>query len=342
MRLLVGFALTCLALIALTTWLMVCDAPGHATPNAPPAEPKPAPATVTPPPTTTKSPAPVTTRRVPASQPTLTALVTAPSELSTRPATRWPNDPDTRAARRRLTAARQTLRDDPDHEAALRDELKALATLERWHEAVLTLGRLLQLHADDTDLRTERAALLLQLERASEAVVDLKRVVQREPQRARAWFNLAVAHQALGHLTDAERAWTRTIELEPSAEAHAQRGQVRLDLNAWAEAANDFEAALRTEPDAVDAAMNLSRACELLGRDIDARVCLANLLDRNPRCLPALNRLAELTWIACQSITGEQAACRALTIDLCRRSLTISPHQPGVETLLAQAQTLIE
>lgn len=352
MRLLAGFVLICLALLALATWFLVRDTsvtratgiaiPSAVPPTAPPTRPQPAVSGGSPPPPVAASPAPATTHSVSASQPTVTVVAALPEQVSTKPATRWAADPDIRAAQQRLAAARRVLQDDPHHEVALRDELEALATLERWHEAVLTLGRLLELHPDDTDLRSERAALLLQLERAVEAVADLEHVVERQPERAHAWFNLAVAHQALGHLADAERAWTRAIVLEPSAEAHAQRGQVRLDLRAWAKAASDFEAVLQTEPDAVDAAMNLSRAYELLGRNADARRCLAGLLERKPRCLPALNRLAELTWIASQSATHEQATFCSQTIDLCRRSLAVNPRQPDVESLLAEVQRTTE
>lgn len=349
MRLLAGFTLVCLALLALATWLLVRDVPSPAhTEVAGPGRPrsqfrptvpvtvgatKPTPATQSLRPIRSEDSRPAT-RPVPATPRPAPTTAPAPGPAASPPATRWAEDPDQRAARRRLAAARETLRDNPYHDAALRDELDALATLRRWEEAVLTLGRLLELHPDDADLRSERAAILLQLERAVEAVGDLNRVVQLEPRRVRAWFNLAVAHQALGHLSDAEQAWTRVLALDASPEARAQRGQVRLDLHAWAAAAEDLEVVLQAEPDAVDAVLNLSRAYEALERSEEGRACLAALLDRKPRCLPVLNRLAELSWNACQAGSDRQAALRAQTIDLCRRSLEIKPRQPAIEALL--------
>lgn len=260
-----------------------------------------------------------------------------PEAASSQPGVRWPTEPRRREAQRRLAAARAALRDDPWHERALRDQVAALAELGRWREAAETLACLVQLNPDDADLRFEQAAVLLRLRRWVEAVGVLNMVVAQRPEHARAWFNLAAAHQALGHLHDAHRAWNRTIELAPSPEAHAQRGIVLLDLNDWTAAAADFRTVLQHEPEAADATVNLALALWKLGRVEEARGHLLGLLERHPRHVPALNRLAEMAWAVYQAAPAENEALREETVAWCRRALAIDPYQPAVQALLDEA-----
>ncbi len=256
---------------------------------------------------------------------------------STPPPTRWAEDPAGKAAQQRLAAARAALRDEPNHEIALRDELAALAELGRWSEAAQTLTRLRELCPDDMDLCFEQAAVLLRLRRPVEAVTLLSTVVERQPDSARAWFNLAVAHQSLGHLGDARRAWDRSIDLSPTAQARAQRGVILLDLHEWAAAAADFEAVLQEQPQGVDAVLNLALAQWKLGRGEDARAQLLGLLERQPKHVPALNRLAEMAWTSWQAGPAENAASREEAVKWCRRSLDIDAHQPEVQAWLESA-----
>ena len=249
----------------------------------------------------------------------------------------WPEDPEQRDASRLLERARATLRTDPDHEAALRDELSALVRLNRWPEAARTLERLCRLHADDVNLQFDYAAALLRANRPVEAIAPLNQIVTQHPEHARAWFNLAVAHQAVGHLDDARRAWDRAITLQPTAEAHAQRGVVLLDLHEWAAAAADFEAVLARQPEAADATLNLALALWKLGRPAEAQHRLRALLDRLPQHVPALNRLAAIDWELWRANPDEYAALRDEALDCWRRSLEADPHQADIQELLRRA-----
>jgi tetratricopeptide (TPR) repeat protein len=257
---------------------------------------------------------------------------------ATRPTTstpiRWAGDPDVRAARRRLERARQTLRAEPYHDAALRDAIDALKTLGRWRDALTLIVRLRELYPDDPDLLPEHAASLLLLGRTVEAIPLLREVARMRPDDAQAWFNLASAHQSAGHLQEARTAWDRAILLDPTPDARAQRGIVLLDLYAWEAAAADFDAVLEHQPDAADATLNLARALRALGRHADARDRLLSFLERHPRHIPTLNRLAAIAW---DSWRTTPAANPALLVDIqvwCRRSLRIDPDQPDVQALL--------
>jgi tetratricopeptide (TPR) repeat protein len=264
------------------------------------------------------------------------SAATKPRPLSS--GIRWAGETTGAAARRRLAATREKLRDEPDHEGALRDELAALVELSRWPEALETVTRLAALHPEDGRLRFEKGALLIRARRWVEAVADLKAVVEQEPTHAPAWFNLAVAHQALGHLADARRAWDRALELAPSAAAYAGRGEVLLDLREWSTAAADFEKVLRAEPENAAAVMNLALALENLGRAAEARRRLLDRLERHPRDVPTLNRLAEMAWRAFQAApVADKRVLRDEAVDWCRRSLEVDSGQPAVRDLLEAA-----
>lgn len=268
----------------------------------------------------------------------------SPVEADTNPASqtpvRWAADPALKDAWRRLVRVRAVLRDDPTHEVALRDQLAALIELHGWEEALDTLVRLAAIHPDDASLRFEQATLFLQLRRFVDAIDALKATLERDPEHARAWYDLAIAHQALGHLSDARAAWDRTIALAPSSAAAARRGEVLLDLHEWAAAAADFETVLVQEPDAPSATLNLTLALWKLGRNDEARTRLLALLQEHPRYIPALNRLAQMTWSECQSVSPNHPRC-AETVDWCRQSLALDPQQADIQELLDAASQAV-
>lgn len=253
-------------------------------------------------------------------------------------AIQWARDRDRAAARERLALAREALRADPYHETALRDELAALVALQAWPDAARTLARLLELHPDDAELRFEYAAVLLRLQRYIEAIDALNTVVRQQPGHTRAWFNLAGAHQAVGHLQEAIRAWDRAIELEPSAVAYAQRGAAALDLGLWTEAIADFERVLELEPGAADATLNLAWALSGAGRAEQARTMLRGFVEQHTQHVAALNRLARITWELSLATPGKAETLRAEVVDLCRRVLVIDPEQPDAQALLEAAE----
>lgn len=267
------------------------------------------------------------------------ATSAAPAEApTTQPTVQWATDPSVQDAQRRLERAQQTLSDDPFHPEALRDKAAALADLRQWSPLADTLARLVELDPNDVGLRYERAIVLMQLRQWLDVIAELKSVVAAQPEHARAWFNLAVAYQAVGHLGEARQVWDRVIELLPSTEALARRGEVLLDLQEWALAAADFGGVLARQPRAADATLNLALALSKLGRDEEARARLMESLAEHPRHVPLLNRLAELAYARCQSSPYENRAACDEAAEWCRRSLAIDAQQPAVRALLEAAR----
>ena len=255
-----------------------------------------------------------------------------------QPVVQWASEQGPRGARERLAAAREFLAREPDHPAALRDELRALRELGDWSAVADTLARMVALEPDNDVLRFEYAEALVRDKRWASAIDPLRECVVRQPNDVQAWLYLAAAQQTLGHLHDAEHSWSRVLELRPDDdEALAHRGEVRLSLHDWAGAAGDLERACSREPEAVDHALSLARALSQLGREPEARRCAEGVLARHPQNVRAMNALAELTWRAYRTDPATAAADLEATIEWCRRSLEIDPAQPAVRALLDAA-----
>lgn len=349
MKLLLGFVAACVLLLATTAWFLVDFEGPPAVGNVPGAS------SIAPP---VSSAGRIPPEQSPPPGPFVSdeaehaALVTdeaPPSDFAPPPfgtpntsEVRWVSEPAMQRAVDRLAAARTVLADDPDHPLALRDACEALTVLRRWPELADALARLRRIRPDDDALTFEHATVLMRLRRWMEGLPLLKRLVERQPDDCRAWFNLAVTHQALGQLADARRAWDRTIALRPDAAALARRGEVLLDLREWAAAAADFQTVLLALPDSPDAVLNLALAWWRMGQVDEARAGLRDWLTRHPRHVPALNRLAEIAWTVCRSDPATHtAACREATA-CWQQSLEIDPHQPEISKHLEAVRMLLQ
>lgn len=250
----------------------------------------------------------------------------------------WAADSGRRELAQRLEKAAATLATDPYHATALRDAAAAAAGLGHWTTSADYLRRLRELEPQDAELRFQLAATLMRLRRFVEAIPLLHEQVAERADDRRAWFNLAVAHQALGHLSEARAAWDHAIELHPGdVEALARRGEVLLDLHEWAAAAADFGAALKLDPESIDGTLNLALAWQRSGRRADARALLLDLLSRQPRNVHALRRLVDISREELELDAGNQAA-RQDAVNFGRRLLEIVPDEPQVRELLERVE----
>ena len=268
----------------------------------------------------------------------LTAVDEPRAASATQSTVRWASGDEQRRTRQRFIELRDMLADDPHNQAVLEAALELARQLEWHNEACDLLARLVRLRTDDVAVRFELAVQLMRLERWLEAIPQLRFVVEQQPGDERAWYNLAIAHQALGHLRDARITWDRVLELMPeNPDAYAHRGEVLLDLRAWKEAAADFATSLRLDPGSLDVTMNLALALAKLGQAGEARDRLLPLLNRHPVHVPLLNRLAELTWTLHQADSVANYALAAETLEYCTRSLTLNDDQPEIKALRDRA-----
>ncbi len=344
MRLLAAFMLLCLLLAGVIVWRFLPAGDTDSQPAAAPAptatlempEPSPAPAAV---PSDTAQPGDtVQQARLPAAPAPAPEFAVEPTQVPPASAPVHWADTSVPAAERRLAAARATLAGDPEHPTALRDELAALRALDRWSEAAQTLARLMRLEPDELDWRLQHIEAVIRQGLWAQAIDPLVQFVERQPDNARAWLYLAAARQTLGHLSEAERSWTRVLELAPDLpSARARRGEVRLALHDWAGAAEDLELAVAADPGDAGTALYLAAALAGSGREQEARRCALSLLERQPQNVRALNYLAELAWQAYLRAPQTSPQEHDAALDWWRRSLALDPAQPAIRARIAEA-----
>ena len=261
------------------------------------------------------------------------------SNASSEPVVHWASDDPHWRARQKLDEFREVLEANRYNEVALKAAVDLARELQQYDEACELLTQLVQLHPDEVAPRFELATTLMRLKRWLDAIPHLRFVVEHEPDHAHAWYNLAVAHQALGHLSEAHAAWNRAIELMPeNPDAYAQRGEVLLDLHDWSAAADDFQTALRLDSEPpIELSMNLSLGLCKLGRLEDARAALLPVHQRRPQHVPVLNRLAEIAWELYRADSTANAKYAGEAADWCRQSLAIHADQPEIQALLERA-----
>ena len=81
----------------------------------------------------------------------------------------------------------------------------------------------------------------------------------RDPEAARAAFQLGVEHATQGRFAEAVEAFGRAVQLDPGyVLAHAGRGRAKAEQQLWAEALADFDRAIELRPD--DARLYANRA----------------------------------------------------------------------------------
>ena len=81
--------------------------------------------------------------------------------------------------------------------------------------ALHTFNRMLRQWPDDTYALSSRAHVLVQAQRALEALADSQRLVRLPSATARTWFNHGFMLEAAGHLEDARAAFVKATELSP-------------------------------------------------------------------------------------------------------------------------------
>ncbi len=250
---------------------------------------------------------------------------------------RWP-EAERRVEARREYLALRAADGESESDAALREALAVALRCEWWNEARDVLERLIERSPSDSSLRGECGALLLRMNRPVEALLHLADAARLSPQDYEVRYNLAVAHQMLGHLVEAEREWTRVIESGAArTDALLHRAETYLDLGEWARAEADYRAALALDDAPGEARLNLALALLRQDRFDEARECVAYILREQPQHVPALNRTAQIAWEAYLRDPTNAADRLSECLRACARSLEIDPMQSEIASLMKSA-----
>jgi tetratricopeptide (TPR) repeat protein len=139
----------------------------------------------------------------------------------------------------------------------------------RYGEAIEVLKQANDLLPDDPDIMITLGGAMILAGKWNAAESFLEKAVEKHPENARLWLNLAAA--TLGRLELSPRwrqdkaiaAYQRAIELDPTApSAHYNVGLIHAERKDWEQAIHWFEAAVRANPLDKDARLWLKRAQE--------------------------------------------------------------------------------
>ena len=161
--------------------------------------------------------------------------------------------------------------DDPDRHFTL-----GLAQSEPDVEgAIASFRRALALAPRHTLARYNLALVLKRADRMTEAIDELKRVIETEP-RAEAHYTLGVIYLHQGDLDGAARALRAAIDAQPAyADAHYTLGAVLQARRDWNGAAAALGRAIALRPDLPGAHYTLGRVLQSAGDAVGARAHFA-------------------------------------------------------------------
>lgn len=173
---------------------------------------------------------------------------------------------DAEIERRRAHLAAREAAERQRHLQNLVSEGTRLLVAQRPAEALAPLRQAHEWAPDDPDIAVNLGGALVAASKWSKAVQFLEEAVNRHPDNARLWLNLAAAY--LGRLPFSSHqaqeraiaAFERAIEIDPAIpNAHYSIGLIYAERQDWQQARAWFQQALETHPQDQDAATWLGR-----------------------------------------------------------------------------------
>ena len=147
----------------------------------------------------------------------------------------------------------------------------ALYAAGRIDSAVSACKRALEIQPDNADNWYLLSSLCSLSGKLAESGACLHRVIELVPMHAQAHRSLGYVLQASGHMEEALENYKRAVECKPDfADAYNDIGVVLEDLGQATEAVSYYEAALRIRPEYLDAMVNLGSLLLTLYRLADA------------------------------------------------------------------------
>lgn len=126
------------------------------------------------------------------------------------------------------------------------------------------------------------AILLMQRGRLEDAVPLLRRAVSVNPGSDATHYNLGLALKGLKKPLEALEAFSKSLDIKPSAETWNNRGTIFNDLGRYDEAVRDFDQAIALAPDFLGAFHNRGNSLVLAGRIDEAESAYDLALKINP------------------------------------------------------------
>ena len=179
--------------------------------------------------------------------------------------------------------------------ATVATELVALFNAGQWDQLVSAARRVTTRYPAHLLGWQAASKALLQLNKASEAMDMLSRVVKLAPGEADGYNDLGNAQYALGRTDEAIASYRRAVELDPrSPAAHSNLGRVFCDLGRFEEAAACCQCAIDIDPASPIAHNNLGNALREINRLAEAEASYRQSLTLKPDYLEALINRASI------------------------------------------------
>jgi len=134
-------------------------------------------------------------------------------------------------------------------------------------EAGQTCRVLLQSFPQSAIVYNIYGAVLVKQDRPREAVVEIDKAIQLQPDYAEAYNNRGNAQTVIGNLNAALNDFDKALRLKPdTAGFHANRGNALQELGRLNDAIESFDSAIRLKPDYAEVFIHRSQALAMSGR----------------------------------------------------------------------------
>jgi tetratricopeptide (TPR) repeat protein len=198
-----------------------------------------------------------------------------------------------------LAKAYNRIQKTADAERTLKDTIQKFPY---YHEAVFELASfysaqkrfdeaLALLTSDLPEFRNQRGILFTQKGEPQKAIPELTAAIKTQP-KATYWNNLAIAYQNLRNFQEAEGAYERALELNPTyEECEANLSFLLIQLNRWNEAFTHLSRITTRNPKLFRARLALGFVLENQGKKQDALNMYRQLLEDVPPEWPQRTQL---------------------------------------------------
>lgn len=171
-------------------------------------------------------------------------------------------------------------------------------------EAMQYVEQAMSLRQDQSFYYNTRGRIHLALGNLDQAVADIQRAVELEPQNAEAHFNFAETLMLRGNIVEAAQVYHRALTLRPIyAEANAGYGNALRTLGDLGGALPYYQLAATLQPESAAFALNLALAFHMLGHLNLAIPRYEALAEKHPDLLEARLNLA-----SCYALAGNKKA----------------------------------
>jgi tetratricopeptide (TPR) repeat protein/S1-C subfamily serine protease len=125
----------------------------------------------------------------------------------------------------------------------------ALHSLQRYSEALNTIGIAISLEPQDSILINEKALLLKELRRYPESITEYDKMIEQEPKAAWIYYNRGLAKYDLGDKKEAINDFSLAIQFKPhDFTSYYGRATIRMEIGEFKEAIGDFDFAIQIDP----------------------------------------------------------------------------------------------